>query len=72
EVWLLWEGEADRAVTGLRPAQGLGYADFLVESGKTYNLYIGSPTGVPLATLDIEPCESDSGTSWLVQVHATE
>lgn len=72
EVWLLWEGEADRAVTGLRPAQGLGYADFLVDPGKTYNLYIGSPTGVPLATLDIAPCESDSGTSWLVQVHATE
>ncbi len=50
-------------MTGLRPAQGLGYADFLVDPGKTYNLYIGSPTGVPLATLDIAPCESDSGTS---------
>jgi len=63
EVWLLWEEGADRAVTGLRPAAGLGYADFAVAPG-AYNFYVGAPTGVPLASLRIEPCTSSEEASW--------
>ena len=33
EVWLIWDNGADRAITGLRPEKGLGYADFGVAPG---------------------------------------
>ncbi len=38
-LWLLWDGGADRAVTGFSPRGGAGYADFSVEGGRNYNLY---------------------------------
>lgn len=74
EVWLLWADGADRAVTGLRPAQGLGYADFAIEPGETYNLYLDSPTGAPIATLLVQPCTGGEGhvwSSWLLILQST-
>jgi hypothetical protein len=56
ELWLIWDSGADRAITGFRPEIGLGYADFVVEPGHTYNLYIDAPIGLPILTLRIEPC----------------
>mgnify|MGYP006292541751 CR=1 FL=1 len=64
EIWLMWDGGADRALTGFRPEEGLGYADFVVEPGRTYNLYVDSPTGVPILTLQAEPCAPDEGEGW--------
>jgi len=56
EVWLMWPGGADRAVTGLKPWEGAGYADFNVESGASYVLGVGE-LGTPLVTnLQVEPC----------------
>ena len=71
DLWLLWTEGADHAVTGLRPTQGLGYVDFQVAPEQTYNLYITNPTGVPLTTLQIQPCQTgeESWTSWLLEVH---
>ncbi len=71
DLWLLWTEGADHAVTGLRPAQGLGYVDFQVAPEQTYNLYLNNPTGVPLTTLQIQPCQTgeDAWTSWLLEVH---
>jgi hypothetical protein len=56
ELWLIWDSGADRAITGFRPELSLGYADFAVEPGHTYNLYIDAPIGLPVLTLRIEPC----------------
>jgi hypothetical protein len=70
-VWLTWPGGADRAITGLKPQRGAGYADFNVEQGVTYALSIGE-LGIPLVTdLMIEPCPADEDQaslmgSWLV------
>jgi hypothetical protein len=70
-VWLTWPGGADRAVTGLKPQRGAGYADFNAEQGVSYALGIGE-LGVPLASdLRIEPCPADADQeppmgSWLV------
>lgn len=47
EVWLLWEDGADRAVTGLKPQYGAGYADFDVERGVRYSIGVGE-VGLPL------------------------
>ncbi len=56
EVWLTWPGEADRAVTGLRPERGAGYVDFEVEPNATYALGIGA-LALPLVTdLRMKPC----------------
>ena len=63
------------AFTGLRPAQGLGYADFNVEPEHSYNLYIETPTGAPVATLKTAACtatgEGDRWQSWLIILQAT-
>ncbi|MBN1922599.1 MAG: hypothetical protein JW892_15225 [Anaerolineae bacterium] len=76
EIWLLWTGGADHAFTGLRPAQGSGYADFHVEPEQLYNLYIEMPTGAPVTTLKIEACTTKEGksgwSSWLIVLLATE
>lgn len=64
-VWLMWPGGADRAVTGLKPQRGAGYADFDVEPGASgsvnYALGIGE-LGLPLVTdLRIKPCPARKG-----------
>ncbi len=64
-VWLMWPGGADRAVTGLKPQHGAGYADFYVEPGVSgsvnYALGIGE-LGLPLVTdLRIESCPARKG-----------
>ena len=64
-VWLIWDEGADRALTGFRPEFGLGYADFVVEPGRVYKLYIVSPTGVPISTLMVEPCAPEEGGGWV-------
>jgi hypothetical protein len=65
EIWLLWDEGADRAYTGFRPVLGLGYADFIVEPGRTYNVYIDNPWGVPLIVLQVEPCLPEDGGGWV-------
>jgi len=60
-VWLTWPGGADRAVTGLKPQGGAGYADFSAGQGVSYALSIGE-LGVPLVTdLQLEPCPAQKG-----------
>jgi hypothetical protein len=58
ELWLIWDGGADRAITGFRPDLSPGYADFVVEPGHTYNLYIDAPMGLPILTIMVEPCRN--------------
>ena len=65
EVWLIWDDGADRAITGLRPEKGEGYADFDVEPGRSYNLYVDTPSGQPILTVQVEPCPPDEGTGWV-------
>ncbi len=65
EMWLLWDDGADRAITGFRPDLGLGYADFDVIPGRSYNLYVDTPYGRPVLAVQVEPCPSDEGTGWV-------
>lgn len=70
EIWLIWEAGADRAVTGFKPDYGLGYADFDIEPGWTYNIYIDQPTGAPLLSIQAEPCilPGEPASSWTTRV----
>ncbi len=65
EIWLMWPGGADRAITGLKPESGKGYADFNVEqsAANSANHTLGvSELGMPLVTdLQIVPCPSQKG-----------
>jgi len=65
EIWLLWDDGADRAITGFRPDLGLGYADFDVIPGRSYNLYVDSPYGRPVLAVQVEPCPPDEGAGWI-------
>jgi hypothetical protein len=66
EVWLMWSGGADRAVTGLKPQRGAGYADFNAEPGASYELGVGE-LGMPLVTdLQVRPCVQDEAEEPLV------
>jgi hypothetical protein len=61
EVWLMWADGADRAVTGLKPGEGLGYVDFDAEEGIEYSLGT-SELGAPLASgLRFELCPEEKG-----------
>lgn len=64
ELWLIWDDGADRAITGFRPELGLGYVDFEVEPGRTYNLYVDNPYGRPILTVQVEPCAPEDGVGW--------
>lgn len=65
EIWLIWDNGADRAITGFRPELGLGYADFDVLPGRSYNLYVDRPYGIPIRTLQAEPCPPAEGVGWV-------
>ena len=65
EVWLIWENGADRAITGFKPDLGLGYADFIVEPGHVYKLYVDVPQGIPISTIQVEPCTPAEGGGWI-------
>jgi hypothetical protein len=55
-VWLTWPDGADRAVTGLKPEKGTGYADFNADEGVTYAISVGE-LAMPLVTgLRLESC----------------
>ena len=60
EVWLTWAQGADRAVTGLKPEHGMGYADFNVGPDIAYTISVGEP-GMPLVSgLQLEECPTET------------
>jgi hypothetical protein len=64
EVWITWEGGADRFVTGLKPEIDPGYGDFDMQLDQTYNVGVDKPTSVVVRDLRAEPCETEGHTSW--------
>jgi hypothetical protein len=55
-VYLVSPDEANRAVTGLKPLQEAGYADFNAEPDVSYALSVGELGAVLISDLRIEPC----------------
>jgi hypothetical protein len=77
ELWLMWDGGSDRAVTGLKPERGAGYADFDAQTEVDYSLGV-SQLGAPLVTgLRLEMCPEEKGKaplmgSWRVVLEHTQ
>ena len=62
QVWLIWDDGADRAVTGLKPTLGPGYADFQADSDLTYGLGVGELGQLVVTRLKLETCvDQDTG-----------
>jgi hypothetical protein len=71
EIWVTWNGGADRFVTGLKPEIGLGYADFEMKADLLYTVAVGDPTQSVATDLSAEPCLSSAGSSSLASWHLT-
>jgi hypothetical protein len=63
EVWITWDGGADRFVTGLKPEIDPGYGDFDMSPNQTYNVAIDRPTAIVASGLQASLC-SAGRTSW--------
>jgi hypothetical protein len=64
EVWITWDGGADRFVTGLKPEIDPGYGDFDMQPDLAYNVGVAKPTSVIVSGLRADSCETDGRTSW--------
>ena len=66
EVWVTWEGGADRFVTGLKPEKGPGYGDFNMQPGLTYDVAVAE-SALPLVKgLGTEPCPSSDASQTIM------
>jgi len=58
EVWVTWDGGADRFVTGLKPEKGPGYGDLDLQPGIAYDVAVAE-SALPLVKgLKTEQCPS--------------
>ncbi len=64
EVWIEWEGGADRFFTGFKPEIDPGYGDFDLALDQTYSVGLEKSTSVVVSSLRAEPCEGNGRTSW--------
>ena len=71
DVWITWDGGADRFVTGLKPDVGSGFGDFDMERDVGYRVGAGSQSALALVgNLSADSCTTEAGTqgrlSWNV------
>lgn len=60
DVWITWNGGADRFVTGLKPEIGSGYGDFDMTAGQSYRIGAGTQSALALVSnLRAESCSID-------------
>ncbi len=62
EVWVNWDGGADRLLTGLKPELGSGYGDFDMKPGIAYNVSVGTSASPLVSNLKAEVCPSNVPT----------
>ena len=71
DVWITWDGGADRFVTGLKPELGAGFGDFDMQPDVSYRVGAGAQSALALVSgLRAAPCLTPSGVagrlSWYV------
>ena len=68
-IIVTWTGGEERFYTGLKPEQGLGYADYMLDPALVYSLRVGAG-GEPVADLTAAECEGAGGErfwgAWLL------
>jgi hypothetical protein len=63
ELVVSWEGGENSFFTGLKPKQGLGYADFSMTPGVVYSLRLRNG-GQPVPNLSASECENTDGSRY--------
>jgi len=63
EIIVRWDGGEDHFFTGLHPQISLGYADFAMTPGVTYQVQLASG-GQTVPDLVVTECEGDPGRYW--------
>ncbi len=64
DIWITWEGGADRFVTGLKPEIDPGYGDFDMALDQSYNVSIDKPTTLVVSGLQTGPCAGEGHLTW--------
>jgi hypothetical protein len=64
EVWVTWDGGADRFFTGFKPEIDIGYGDFDMALDQTYSVGLDKPNSIIVSNLRAEPCGESGRTSW--------
>ena len=68
-VIITWAGGEERFYTGLKPEQGLGYADYTLDPALVYSLQVGEGSQ-PVSDLAAAACEDAAGNrfwgAWLL------
>lgn len=76
DVWITWDGGADRLVTGLKPEISPGFGDFDMQLDVRYSVGAGTQSALALASnLRADPCTTPSGDagrlSWNIVLRPT-
>ena len=62
DVWITWDGGADRFVTGLKPEFGAGFGDFDMQPDVSYRVGAGAQSALALVSnLRADACVTDTG-----------
>lgn len=62
DVWITWDGGADRFVTGLKPEFGTGFGDFDMQPDVSYRVGAGTQSALALVSnLRADSCTTESG-----------
>ncbi len=61
DVWITWDGGADRFVTGLKPEFGAGFGDFDMQPDVSYRVGAGTQSALALVSnLRADACATDT------------
>lgn len=62
DVWITWDGGADRFVTGLKPEFGVGFGDFDMQPDVSYRVGAGTQSALALVSnLRADACATNTG-----------
>jgi hypothetical protein len=62
DVWITWDGGADRFVTGLKPEFGSGFGDFDMQPDVSYRVGAGTQSALALVgNLRADACTTEAG-----------
>jgi len=64
EITVTWSNGEERFFTGLQPEISAGYADFVMEAGKTYAVRVAR-LGAPTTGISAPACQGDTGQSFV-------
>ena len=66
ELLIRWDDGEDRFFTGLKPERGVGYADYAMAAGKSYQVGIVGPGSDFAQGIVSDACGDGTRASWIL------